>query len=107
MLPHLDVDSDTDISSVSELQAELTATTDPESPMSWWYRVDHWGLLREYTSLGIVYGVESNTSSSVEEATEEATVSVTGDYLEEPMTRVPEEPSTSTESDEVIISALV
>lgn len=53
----------------------------------WWCRVDHWGLLREYTSLGIAYDVESNTSSSAEEATEE--------------------PSPSTESDEVINSVRV
>lgn len=56
--------------------------------------------------MGIVYDVESNTSSSEEEATEEDTVNVTGEYLEEPITIVSEELSTSPESDEVT-SALI
>ena len=50
--------------------------------------------------------VESNTPSFVEEATEEATVSVPGDYLKKPPTRATDKPSPSRESNK-FISALV
>ncbi|KAM5336541.1 uncharacterized protein AAES06_009505 [Glossophaga mutica] len=85
---------DLDSTSTVELPMELH----PVGAMKWTSDVN----LGITQALKFFTDVESNIASFLEETTDGATASGTGDYLEEPMTGELEEPNTSREGDKFI-----